>query len=91
MGRVKEGPASQRINIINISIFLQESDLSQQSRSTPGIHYGCAMATEPSPSMECEKGFAISSVTHSHSSSSCNLINIFQFLQPAEQVRIANK
>lgn len=41
MGRVKEG--SQRTNIIKISLFLQESHLSQQNRSTPGIHYGCAM------------------------------------------------
>lgn len=74
MGRVKEGSASQRINIINISIFLQESHLSQQNRSTPGSHYGCAM--EPSPSVGCDTGFVPSSVTHGPSSPPCHLINI---------------
>lgn len=47
MGRVKGGSASQRIKIMNISVFLQESHLSQQNRSTPGIHYGCAMPQSP--------------------------------------------
>lgn len=67
MGRVKEGSASQKINVINISLFLEESHLSQQNRSTAGIHYGCAME----PKHGCGTGFVPSSVTHSPSSPSC--------------------